>query len=214
MALAAARVIVFDLDGTLIDSDAVKTRAYFDIFPPAAAPAVEDAIRADRYENRFDRIARILRTVGGGAEPARAEVERLAKAYNDICEAHQSACAERPGASRILEKLAAARPVYLCSGTWEESLLRVVRARGWQRHFRAVYGGPRRKADNLERVAGDSGAVPGSILVVGDTKDDLEAARAKGCGFAGVRSGSTDFDPATVDMLEDLEALSEVLRRG
>lgn len=206
MALPAAGVIVFDLDGTLIESDAVKTRAYFDIFPPSSAAAVEAAIRADRYENRFDRIARILRTASG-AEPARAEVERLAKAYNDICESHQSACAERPGASRVLERLASSRPVYLCSGTWEESLLRIVRARGWERFFRGVFGGPRRKAENLERVARHSGLPAAAMLVVGDTRDDRDAAVEKGCAFLGVRSGSSDFGTDVVRMLGDLSEL-------
>lgn len=202
-------VLVFDLDGTLIESDAVKTRAYFDIFPPAAAPAVEAAIRADRYENRFARIARILRTIHG-AEPAPAEVDRLAKAYNDICEAHQSTCAERPGASRVLASLAAKRPLYVCSGTWEESLVRVVKARGWQAHFRGVYGGPRKKAENLERVAAHAGCAEAAMLVIGDTRDDRDAAVEKGCAFRGVKSGSSDFGDKPVVLLSDLSELESL----
>ena len=199
-------VYVFDLDGTLIESDAVKTRAYFDIFPPAAEPVVQAAIRADRYENRFARIARILRGLQG-AEPAQAEIDRLAKAYNDICETHQSICAERTGASRVLASLAAKRPLYVCSGTWEESLVRVVRARGWQPHFRGVYGGPRKKATNLERVAAHAGCSETEMLVVGDTRDDLDAAIEKGCVFRGVKSGASDFGDKRVTLISDLAEL-------
>ena len=202
-------VIVFDLDGTLIESDAVKTRAYFDIFPPAAAPSVEAAIRADRYENRFARIARILRAFQG-AEPAQAEIDRLAKAYNDICEAHQGTCAERKGASRVLANLASKRPLYMCSGTWEESLVRVVKARGWQRHFRGVYGGPRKKVANLERVAAHAGCAETAMLVVGDTRDDRDAAVEKGCAFRGVKSGSSDFGDKPVTMISDLSELESL----
>lgn len=203
---ASPGILVFDLDGTLIESDEVKTRAYFDIFPPAAAAAVEAALRADRYENRFARIERILRGLGRG-EAGRAEIERLARAYNDICEAHQAACAERPGASRVLARLASAGPVYLCSGTWEESLFRIVKARGWQPHFRAVFGGPRRKAESLACVAAHARCAYADMLVIGDTRDDLEAAASKGCAFWGVKSGSTDFPIDSVPMLADLEAL-------
>lgn len=206
MGAAATRVIVFDLDGTLIESDAVKTRAYYDIFPPAAAPVVEAAIRADRYENRFARIARILRGVSG-SEPPQAEVDRLAKAYNDICETHQSTCAERAGASRVLSRLAASLSLYVCSGTWEESLVRVVKARGWQGHFRGVFGGPRKKTENLARVAQDARAAWGEMLVVGDTRDDKDAAEAKGCRFWGVVSGSTDFAPESTKVLANLSEL-------
>ncbi len=210
MGAPAIRVIVFDLDGTLIESDAVKSRAYFDIFPPAAAPAVEAAIRADRYENRFDRIARILRGVNG-AEPSEGEVARLAQAYNDICESHQATCPEREGASRVLSRLAVSNPLYMCSGTWEESLLRVVKARGWESHFRAVYGGPRRKSENLARVAQHARAAWGEMLVIGDTRDDMDAALGLGCRFWGVTSSSTDFAAGGVKVLSalsELEALA------
>lgn len=202
-------VYVFDLDGTLIESDAVKTRAYFDIFPAAAEPCVQAAIRADRYENRFARIARILRGIHG-AEPAQTEIDRLAKAYNDICEAHQSTCAERAGASRVLENLAAKHPLYVCSGTWEESLVRVVKARGWQAHFRGVYGGPRKKVANLERVAAHAGSSWTEMLVVGDTRDDLDAALEKGCGFRGVKSSASDFGDKRVTLVADLAELESL----
>ena len=202
-------VFVFDLDGTLIESDAVKTRAYFDIFHSAAGPVVEAAIRADRYENRFARIARILRGLQG-AEPAQSEIDRHAKAYNDICETHQSTCAERKGASRVLASLASKRPLYLCSGTWEESLVRIVKARGWQPHFRGVYGGPRKKAANLERAASHAGKECREILVVGDTRDDLDAAVAKGCGFRGVKSGASDFGNERVTLIADLSELESL----
>jgi phosphoglycolate phosphatase-like HAD superfamily hydrolase len=202
-------VVVFDLDGTLIESDAVKTRAYFDIFPPAAASAVEAAIKADRYENRFSRIARILRDFHG-AEPAQAEIDRLAKAYNDICETHQATCAERPGASTVLARLASKRPLYMCSGTWEESLVRVVKARGWQQHFKGVYGGPRKKRSNLERVAAHAGVAETSMLVVGDTRDDRDAAVELGCSFRGVKSGSSDFGDNPVTMIAELSELERL----
>jgi phosphoglycolate phosphatase-like HAD superfamily hydrolase len=202
----AISVIVFDLDGTLIESDAVKTQAYFDIFPATAAPVVKAAIQADRYENRFARIERILRGITGAA-PGKAEIDRLAKAYNDICEAHQSTCPERPGASRVLARLAPALPLYMCSGTWEESLVRVVKARGWQPYFRGVFGGPRRKAENLQLVAQHSRRPWGEILVIGDTRDDRDAAVAKGCRFRGVKSSSTDFGEEAGKLIEDLREL-------
>ena len=80
----------------------------------------------------------------------------------------------------------------MCSGTWEESLVRVVKARGWQAHFRGVYGGPRKKAANLERVASHAGCRETELLVVGDTRDDFDAAADKGCACRGGKSGASD----------------------
>lgn len=201
----AIRAVVFDLDGTLIESDAVKSSAYFDIFPPEVRPVVEAVRREDRYASRFAIIERVLRRWRGDAP--QADIDRFAAAYNDICETHQRTCPERAGAPQILEKLSTRYPLYVCSGTFEEPLRRVVTARGWDRFFRAVFGGPRKKVENLRRVLEAGGYSGAELLVVGDTRDDLDAAGETGSRFAGVRSSSTDFPGSGVRMLADLREL-------
>ncbi|MBI2920187.1 MAG: HAD family hydrolase [Planctomycetes bacterium] len=201
---------MFDFDGTLVRSEVVKTRAFYDVFPPEVRPIVEHVRAADRYADRFTVIEHVLRQ-WRRREPSREDIAGFADAYNNICELHQKFCPERPGASRILGGLSAARrPLYLCSGTLEESLRRIVAARGWTGYFRGILGGPVRKREVLSRVAGGESCSFREILVVGDTRDDLEAARACGCVFRGIRSEVTDFDETEAVLIGDLEELEHL----
>jgi phosphoglycolate phosphatase len=195
---------VLDFDGTLVDSNAVKRLAYYDIFRPEDRPHVDAVLQELRVANRFAKIGEILRRAGAQGRPG---VEHFADAYNRICEAHQATCAERPGAGEVLARLARRRPLYLWSGTLQEPLRRVAAQRGWSGYFRAVLGSPEAKAANLARILADSGVTPGNVLVVGDTNEDLESARACGCAFAGIASDATDFDIHGVRMIAGLAEL-------
>lgn len=197
------RCIVFDFDGTLVDSNAVKQRAYFDIFPPPYRPHVESVLRDRKYANRFEKIDLIVRRMTG-TPPAQEEIARYAAAYNDICEAHQATCDERRGAGKVLARLATRIPLYLWSGTFEVPLRRIVSQRGWSGFFRGIFGSPDSKADNLARIALHAALPCEALLVVGDTCDDLDAATACGCQFAGIVSDATDFDRNRIRVIPDL----------
>ena len=59
--------VVFDFDGVLVDSNAVKRQAYFDIFSslgPRVVPAVTEVLDGDVDGDRFQQIRRILTRLG------------------------------------------------------------------------------------------------------------------------------------------------------
>jgi phosphoglycolate phosphatase-like HAD superfamily hydrolase len=205
--------LVFDFDGVLVDSNAIKRRAYRDIFAsvPDSQPVVDEVLRADAEDDRWGVIRSILRGLGPAAIDLEAQVARYAERYNAICEEHAATCREVPGAAAALDSLSQRHPLYVVSATPEEPLRRIVARRGWTGYFREVLGRPRTKRENLARVMRREHIGPEGIVFVGDGRRDLDAARSTGCGFLGVRNEFNDFDPSGVTMLDDLTSLRELI---
>jgi phosphoglycolate phosphatase len=211
--------VVFDFDGVLVDSNAVKRRAYRDIFAdaPGSEPVVEAVLQSDTEDDRFGVIRAILRGLREGRSTAGEQdllVAEYGERYNTICEEHAATCDEVRGASSALARLAQRHALYIISATPEEPLRRIVKRRNWSRYFREVLGRPRTKGENLARVIRREGIQGQRIVFVGDGRRDLDAAREAGCRFVGVRNEFNDFDPAGLTMVNDLTGLVELVEAG
>ena len=220
------RGVVFDLDGTLIDSNAIKARAFFEVVqredPDGAV--VREVLgrrpRGDRFEiTRSIAIALAERGVLGPDDPPEERALRWAADYSARCEKELAVCAEIPGASWILGELERLEiQAFISSSTPASALRRLVESRGLAKRVAGVYGVPPDKLTNLGRIARGLEAPPEALVVVGDGEDDLAAARAGGCHFVGVAAGRRDpFAPAPSPELargvRDLRELGPLLAK-
>jgi phosphoglycolate phosphatase-like HAD superfamily hydrolase len=210
----SVKCLVFDFDGVLVDSNAVKRGAYFDALRPLGAPPalVERVLDDNRHGDRYDVIRAVIRSLPGG-ETARDEAERLveecAERYNAICEGFTATCPEMEGASGTLVRLSARYALYVNSATPESPLRRVVERRGWGAYFRGVLGRPRTKEQNLRDIIAREGLEPSEVIMIGDGIGDRDAARACGCAFVGFRG--EEFHPREVVVVKALGELDRVI---
>ncbi|WP_031386706.1 HAD family hydrolase [Desulfonatronum thiodismutans] len=189
------RVIVFDYDGTLVFSNEIKRRAYWDIFQHEGVShqLVAEVLADFPNGSRFDIIRNILVHHHKGAlfaEQLESEVNRFAGAYDRIATEGAATCLERLGASEELNMLSQRYPLYLLSATLETSLKSIVQRRGWERFFRLVRGFPCEKADELLTIARLEQVDISSVLMVGDSDMDRDAASSAGARYC-------QFDDAT-----------------
>jgi phosphoglycolate phosphatase-like HAD superfamily hydrolase len=207
---------VFDFDGVLVDSNAVKREAYVRIFAERGVPRdLVGAVLANSADaDRHGVIARIVRRAhdaGLMTAPAPDLVPGLVEAYNAICEEHTATCAEVRGVSTVLPRLAGRYALYVASDTPEAPLRRVVERRRWTPYFRDVLGRPRTKAENLASILAREDVAPDAVVMIGDSHRDLAAARQCGCRFVGIRSDGNDFSESALLMLDDVSRLDTVI---
>ncbi len=190
----SVRVIVFDYDGTLVDSNAIKRGAYRPLFPPGARQ--DDLLAAVLEDNpagtRCDIIREMLirgATAVQEADSIHRQVEALAGRYDQIATEGAATCPERPGAGAGLAWLADRYPLYLLSATPEKSLQGIVSRRGWTGFFRVVRGAPCVKSEELRAMAAAEGVSCGEVLMVGDSDMDHQAARDAGTAYFHMESG-------------------------
>lgn len=213
------KCVSFDFDGTLVDSNNIKRETFFDITQPwdASGEVVTEVFErwpaADRYE-KTHKIAEGL--INRRLLPKGANVEswgaRLANDYTISCEKAITKCAERPGASYALKELSEmGLLLFANSGTPTEPLRRLLELRRWDHLFQAAYGAEGLKADNLKRIALESGATQLEIVHVGDQPDDRLGAEEFGCHFVAMAVACTAStireSPLIIDDLRDLPAL-------
>jgi phosphoglycolate phosphatase len=176
--------VVFDFDGTLVDSNAIKRRGFFDVVAdePASAArmrAVLTTVQGDR-RNIFESYV-ASRCLSGLKGP---DTDALALRYSDYVDARVSEAPEMPGASETLRGLQqAGLRVYISSATPQANLASIVERRRWRDWCDGLYGHPNRKPDTLRTICAQLGMETCSIAVVGDGPDDLDSAMSLGCRF-------------------------------
>jgi FMN phosphatase YigB (HAD superfamily) len=175
------KVVVFDFDGTLVDSNPIKEACFHVAVEGqpggAAALAAARVLGGDRYRI-FAETAHRLKP---GAGPAEALARLLTARYGMCCERRIRRCANRPGALATLKALKRqGLKLWLSSGTPDRDLARVVLKRGWAPFFDGILGSSGSKAANLRRVMAQEKVTPRQVMMVGDSLDDVIGARETG----------------------------------
>ncbi|MDX2479010.1 MAG: HAD hydrolase-like protein [Desulfuromusa sp.] len=213
------RCVVFDFDGTLVDSNEIKRETFFAIARPwdvsgeVVAEVLERCPAADRYE-KTGKITEGL--ISRNLLPKDSSVNkwaaRLANEYTAQCENAIASCAEIPGASQLLGELANnGYLLFVNSATPGEPLRQLLKLRHWDHFFQAVYGSEASKTDNLQTIALKTRTIPGEIVHIGDQVDDQQGAEQFGCHFVAMSAGWAESHisdwPLRVEDLRELPAL-------
>lgn len=196
-----ADLFVFDFDGTLVDSNAIKRRAFescFSEFPGAREEILaycwgnNHVIRSDKFRHVFERILRL---------PYTPEVEeRFHRQFERETTQAIIQSPEIPGASEFLEQVRRKAKTAVLSSTPHPILLKILQGRDWTRYFDLPRGAPVDKSEWLRRQQ-ENGIAADRILFFGDNVEDAQAAESAGCPFiavgkaplAGSRLVITDF---------------------
>lgn len=216
-------LVIFDLDGTLIDS------------APDLATAVNTMLAG--YGREPLSLAEVRRMVGDGvamlvaralaardcrpADPAEAE-----QTFMRYYEAHSTALTTvYPGAAQALQALRAAGvPLALCTNKPASAAAGILASFGLGNYLSRVIGGdslPYRKPDPrvLLPLLEEFSARPKSALLVGDSEVDAATAGAAGVPFVlmkhGYRRGTVESIPhsAALESFSELPALVGVPAR-
>ncbi len=194
----SAPTIIFDLDGTLVDTapDLVDTLNV--ILAREGLPAVPFALARNLIGGGARLlIERGLKAKGRPGSPA--EIDRL---YGDFVAYYSDHLADRslpfPGAIAAIEGLAARGCRFaICTNKLEWLSVRLLDALGLSRHFAAIcgqdtFGVQKPDPQILLRTIRQAGGNPGLSVMVGDSANDIEVARTARVPVIAVDFGYTE----------------------
>jgi len=217
-------IIVFDLDGTLVDTAPDLLDSLNHSLAGTGLPVVGPG-DFKRFVGMGGRV--MIERAHKAARKALAEAEhdKLLQLFLD----HYTA--NIPGKSRpypgVLDAIArfetAGYTLAVCTNKYEANSLALIQALGLTRHFTAIAGQdtfPFRKPDprHLLKTIELAGGGPERALMVGDSQTDIDTAKAAGIPVVAVDFGYTDrhvrefepsaiishFDELTLDLAERL----------
>jgi phosphoglycolate phosphatase len=191
-------LVVFDLDGTLIDTapDLVDTLNL--ILAREALPAVPFAAA----RNMIGGGARMLIECGLAAEGRASTREEVDRLYRDFVAHYSDHIADRsrpfPGLEAALDQLAEAGWRFaVCTNKLEGLSVRLLDALGLTARFDAIcgqdtFGVQKPHPDILLRTIERAGGAPDRAVMIGDSATDINVARAAAVPVIAVAFGYTE----------------------
>ena len=217
---SVVRALIFDLDGTLIDSKQDLIRSVNAMLGEMGREKLhEDTISGYIGHGAPKLVARAL---GNGA--TEKEREQALRFFLAHYEAHKlDSTRPYPGVAEALEELHEF-PMAVLTNKPVRVSRSIVEGLGLEKYFRTVYGGnsfETKKPDPLgaRKILEELGATAGETMMVGDSEVDVQTARNAVTLAAAVNYGFGTHDrvayPADVylERLTDLAPLLEVGRR-
>jgi phosphoglycolate phosphatase len=216
--LSSVRALIFDLDGTLIDSKRDLIRSVNAMLRELRRGELAEETISGYIGHGAPQL--VARAMGNGS--TEEERQRALQFFLSYYEEHKmdSTCAY-PGVAETLEQLAR-MPMAVLTNKPVRISVRILDELGLSQYFRAIYGGnsfETKKPDPLgaRTILRELGAAPGEALLVGDSEVDVQTARNAGTLAAAVNYGFGVHDrgayPADI-YLERFDQLATVLGCG
>ena len=99
----------------------------------------------------------------------------------------------------------------IVSGSDQKELREVCKGRGIDLFFKRILGSPIEKQDNIATLLSDFKWARSKSVYIGDSNNDLEAAKTNDIDFIGRSSGLVDWEGYNVKFVSDLSSLYNFL---
>jgi len=199
------RCVIFDLDGTLLDTEAAMLAALNALLTEDRWPPVSAADMAQARHHGLGAMLKIALNGRHGEKPMASLEQRLIRHYLQESRRHVRLF---PDAAALLATLDRDGVwIGLCSNQGEASARVLLAQFGLSRHFRRIVGGDslaERKPHPLplQWLMAEAGASAAETLLVGDSDVDRQTASNAGTALALLRHGEPMALPAMASEMQ------------
>lgn len=207
------KAIILDFDGVILESVDVKTDAYRKLFL-RYTDNIEPIINYHLKNNGLSRYVKfkyIWETFLGRRYDDKARDE-LAAVFSEMVMEGVLKSPFVPGAFEFLEKFYKRVSLYVSSLVPIEELTDIIAKRNITKYFKGIYGFPPvTKYEAISSVMAREGLSEKEIVFIGDSFEDLKAARSAGIFFI-ARRNKEDFSSCAVPVFDDLTGVEGCIR--
>ncbi len=209
--------IIFDLDGTLVES-APDLAATTNVLLQRQGRRM---IELDELRSMVGKGARVMIEKAMAATGEPATEEQIKAMIPEFLEYYGENLADHtlpfPGVIDALDQLGARGCLLgVCTNKFESMSRKLLDILGMSHHFKAVLGGdtlkirkpdPEHVLESIRRVGG----TPERAIMVGDSNNDIDAAKAAGVASIAVSFGYTDIPPRELGADRVIEHFDELI---
>ena len=207
------RAVVFDLDGVIIESAEIKTRAFEELFAdyPDRLPEIIQYHQENAGISRYVKFRYFYDRILGQELKPRQEAE-LGERFSQIALKQILEAPLVPGALDFLRDHGDVYSMFVASGTPEPELHDILERRQLSRFFLEIHGAPKNKAEIVEDIMTRYSFRREEVVFVGDAESDRLAAEQAGTFFIARTRGENHQLKGCRWQIGDLLHLDKVLR--
>jgi phosphoglycolate phosphatase-like HAD superfamily hydrolase len=208
------RHIIFDFDGVLVESNEIRFNGFRKLFKDYPQGEVEKLVgyaKANGGVSRYKKIEYFFNEIR--REPISEEsVNQWATQFSELVEQDIVEAKPVEGSLKFLEDYFSHFDFAIVSGSDQAELRRICEKRKIDHFFKMILGSPVEKKDNIASLLSDLNWQHNESLYVGDSNNDLDAAKANDLDFVGRCSGLMDWQNFDTRFVLDLSSLDKILR--
>lgn len=212
------KVIIFDFDGVIIDSNQIKYDSFFDIFSnDTEKQVVKQVLSKIRESSRYEILKQIFIQLDKPKNQLEDLVNEYAEKYNKQTLENLTQDRVFSGATNILSELQKNYRLYIVSTTPQITVRKITKKIGLDKYFIDVFGVPTIKADNHKNIIDKENVKGSEVLVVGDGESDLQAAQMHNSNFIGIANdfnGWRDINFSIINNIKDLISMIDIVDKG
>lgn len=208
------KAIIFDVDGVIIESAEIKTRAFELLFAgyPDKLPEMIDYHKRNAGISRYAKFRHFYEKVLGQELSPEKEKE-LGDRFSQIVLEEVIKAPLVAGAEDFLKSNHRCYLQFVVSGTPEEELRYILKQRGLDIYFQGVYGTPQAKPELIKQILAEHQLSNQEAVFIGDAESDKIAAMEAGIIFIAKIQGSDDALDNCAWKIRDFIGLEEVIDR-
>ena len=208
----AWRAVLFDFDGVILESNSARTEGFRRLFEGHPASAVEALVRYHEENgglSRYHKIEYFFREILK-RDVSPAERDRHAARFSALVKQTVIDSPYVPGAREFVRRK---HPfsMHLVSGSDQGELRDICGRLGISASFAGIFGSPTPKIRNIADILSANGYQAARTVLVGDSHNDLEAARANEVLFIARAPVSAAWAPCGDARIDDLLGLDRAL---
>ena len=207
------RHIIFDFDGVLVESNEIRFNGFRKLFKNYPQGEVEKLVgyaKTNGGVSRYKKIEYFFNEIR--REPISEEsVNQWAAQFSTLVEQDIVEAKPVEGSLKFLEDYFSHFDFAIVSGSEQAELRRICEKRKINHFFKMILGSPVEKKDNIASLLSDLNWQHNESLYVGDSNNDLDAAKANDLDFVGRCSGLINWEKSNVRFILDLSSLHKVL---
>lgn len=199
--------LVFDFDGTLVDSSDIKERAYTAAITEAIVAPEAEVRQAYRAHGTLNRVPQLFRAFHdlAGRDPEDHELEAMIASYGRFVKANNQEVRPFDGMRCFLETARPKHRLVVASNAPQDELEAACSILGLEPLFDRIYGYPTSKEEAIQRVGREWALPVGRVLYIGDRAEDALVARRAGVAFCRFGPLERDDGEEIVRTLRELE---------
>ena len=206
--LSEKKLFSFDFDGTLMQSNEIKEKAY------------SETLENDKYllaklekikinNNKMDRYG-IFKELCNSEKYLNHQY--LLKKYSEICYQNILKAKEVDGAIKFLSKLKINNKLCIInSATPLINLIKIVDNLEFNCYIDKIYGGPVSKEKNLSYAMSKFNLGPDNVVIIGDGENDRVCAESIKCNFVGIQNSFSNFKIKPTFIINDFYEIIDLI---